>query len=287
MIVKKRCRKFYLDVGANHNQSLPRAKKIIQELGRLKRENTKSGLKNVEITGVKFQVFNHDNLFRNAKINKIEELKKTMLPVHFIPALIAYAKGENLEIGFTPFGFDSLKTLKPYSRDIYYKVSAFDTLRFDFIQAIKAQSQKPMHLSFLPTHNKDEFNHIRNVIGYENVFYHCVSKYPAKANEVFLKSIKQLPYFGYSDHTANIAVILAAFNYYDFFELHIDLDDMQGAESKHGHVWSLSKLKQLLILANDYENANQKLPIDSSIYDLRFNMADPSDGLRPLKKDVE
>ena len=130
---------------------------------------------------------------------------------------------------------------------------------------------------------------------------HCNSSYPTPIKDVNLAAIKSLKWLcdninipdnvdvdiGYSDHTVSESVIYRAVYSYDvnIIEFHLDLD-RKGKEYKSGHCWLPKKISNVIKNINDgfQSDGSKKIkPSESEMYDREWR-ADPSDGLRPLKK---
>jgi N-acetylneuraminate synthase len=121
---------------------------------------------------------------------------------------------------------------------------------------------------------------------------HCNSAYPTPVSDSNLAAIKTIREntncsVGWSDHTADPAVIYRAIHKWDasVIEFHLDIDG-EGEEFASGHCWLPDQIKQVI------ENVNKGFTADGngvkkhSISELpdREWRADPTDGLRPLKE---
>ena len=122
---------------------------------------------------------------------------------------------------------------------------------------------------------------------------HCVSSYPANISSCNLNSIDFLKKklnceVGWSDHTVNPLVIYSAINEHTakIVEFHLDLDK-KGWEFKQGkHCWLPHEIKKLLDFMNYKKKIDGKFNKKFSHSEIkeRFFRADPTDGLRPLKR---
>ena len=144
--------------------------------------------------------------------------------------------------------------------------------------------------------NMDEIRNAYNVAAkFKNedlAFLHCQSNYPVKSEETNLAAIEYLKNelkceIGWSDHSRDIAVILRAALKWNakIFEFHLDLDS-DGAEYSSGHCWLPSELENVISIIERSKLADgdhKKFPGKSESNDRNWR-ADPSDGLRPLKK---
>jgi sialic acid synthase SpsE len=258
---------FYADAGSNHNQDFQRAIELVNAAKR-------SGS-----TGIKFQVFKAEKLYRDPA--KWPELRKRELPAEWIPELSKHARSLGLQFGVTPFDMVSLAACAPYCD--FIKISSFDVLRFDLVKAV-GEIEMPIIIS-IGLCTKDEQAAIKYIVRREIKWLYCISKYPARIEDIdftqFADNDGWRPVSGYSDHTANpLTIKIAARLFYDenaIIEYHLDLDDMAGAESHIGHVWSESKIMQTIKEVRELEACN----FETYKPDLS-QRADPSDGLRPM-----
>lgn len=283
--------KFIADVGSNHNQDINRIEKLIiiaKEMG---------------CHAVKFQLFRGDKLYAPEFPEKIKEAHAQELSLKFIPKIFAICHAHKIEFHCTPFDLEAVEILKPYVDQ--FKISSYDILNLDLIK-VCLETDKPLGISFGNWKDEKEILNIINFIEYHPLYflyikrglltlYHCISKYPAKAEECnmentfYLMQLRTSKWsetikFGWSDHTVQPGVIYAAAaNEIDCIEFHLDLEDGQGLEYKHGHCWRPSQIKSVIKTVRVMEAANtpiiEKLPSDN--YKWR---SDSEDGMRPLKE---
>jgi N-acetylneuraminate synthase len=271
--------KIIAEIGSNHNQDFKRCIKLINQA------------KSSGFTGVKFQLFKAEKLTKDLKLQK--EYKKQELNEDWIPKIAEHCKKNYLLFGCSPFYPEAIDVLKEYVD--FFKISSFDILRTNLIKEC-ISTKKDVYVSCGLASNKDieKIIEIITTFGSSNsnyYFLHCVSKYPTKYNEASLKRITELFLIllhyrrknilvGYSDHTKDIDVIREAISMYvQTIEMHFDLEDEQGSESKHGHCWTpldVSKLYTKMekindMLSNNFETKRSKL--------LNFR-ANPTTGLR-------
>jgi N-acetylneuraminate synthase len=266
--------KIIAEVGSNHNGDLSRAKKLIHEYA-------KAGC-----YAVKFQMFKAEKLYAPELLKP--ELKERELPVEWLPELRSCCDENNVEFGMSVFDLDSLNAVVGYVD--FLKISSFDTRRKDLVQACLSTGKQLM-FSFGLTPENEIFDIVRLAIdfGYNHeklVFMHCVSKYPAGIESACVSRVSELKdafchisKIGYSDHTANFYAVLASvINGAEYIELHVDLDDMAGAESEHGHVWDLEDVISLTGMLKEVSRANDK-KFELAAEDMR-RRANPETGLR-------
>ena len=158
-----------------------------------------------------------------------------------------------------------------------------------------SKSNKPIVLS-TGMATIDEIKHAVRVIksnGCKDLtLLHCVSAYPTPYNEANLSAIKTIRDqvdcdVGWSDHTVDPSVINRAIHKWgaNVIEFHLDLDG-KGDEFKSGHCWLPNQIGELILSINKgflSDGNGIKKPTKSEINDRDWR-ADPSDGLRPLKK---
>ncbi len=120
---------------------------------------------------------------------------------------------------------------------------------------------------------------------------HCVSAYPAPADEANLSAIGAIRKVtgvsvGWSDHTRIPAVIERAVHRWDasVVEFHLDLDG-KGAEYASGHCWLPHEIAPVIARIREGERSDGdgfKGPVAAELSDREWR-ADPIDGLRPLR----
>tara|TARA_B100000989_G_C19426742_1_gene421131 strand:- start:505 stop:918 length:414 start_codon:yes stop_codon:yes gene_type:complete len=126
----------------------------------------------------------------------------------------------------------------------------------------------------------------------------CTSSYPTNLVDLNLSAIETLrnlaPNYknlklnvGLSDHSRSIPAILRAIHKYEAssIEIHIDIDK-KGVEFAAGHCWLPEEIKVLKKFIDEgiaSDGLNTIQPVGEEL-DERNWRADPSDGLRPLKK---
>jgi len=260
--------KFIADIGSNHNNDIKRINKFAKVA------------KEIGFWGIKYQVFDPEMLYAN---KQPDDLKKNALNKDLIPQIIKSAQSNGLKIGITPFYKD--EELLQYKFD-FIKISSFDILRDKFIDSVLEKNKLTfISLGMAMITEIDEL--IKKMKNKTVVLMHCISQYPtdpkiANIHKIkYLKTKYNLENIGYSDHSVSEGVIFAAMvNGARFFELHFDLDDLAGNESKFGHCWTYTKSKSMLNNIVDYEDSLR----DSFVLIDKYLYADPNDGMRPIKE---
>ncbi len=279
---------FIAEVSSNHNGSLNRCLKFVEKA------------KECECSGIKFQLFKIDELFSNEAQKFNPEIKKRRdweLSVKFLPEISEKCKELGIKFICTPFYLQAVDELEPFVDA--YKIASYELLRHALFKKC-AQTGKPVIIS-TGMATMDEVQKSVDVLadsGCRDItVLQCTSSYPAPVNQCNLSAIETMRKylnaaniklkFGLSDHSVNEAVILRAIYRWDakMVEFHFDLDG-RGAEFGGGHCWLPDKTSSLIKMVNDGFLADgdgkkepQKIELDE-----RNWRADPSDGLRPLKK---
>ena len=111
------------EIGSNHNGDMKLCERLIKKS------------KEAGANAVKFQFFTINSLFsetcfKNNKLSK-KEIKKHTLNVKNIKFILSTCKKINIDVGFTPFGFEEIKILKKFNID-FYKVASMDCNNYKF-----------------------------------------------------------------------------------------------------------------------------------------------------------
>jgi sialic acid synthase SpsE len=237
--------KIIAEIGSNANNNWSRCEKLIKTA------------KQVGFTGVKFQLFKAEKLTTDIEKQKI--YKEQELNIDWIPKISKLCRELNLTFGCTPFYLEAIDKLKDYLD--FFKISSFDILRNDLIKKC-LETKKDTYISCGLATNEDIENIIDLIMQYgfqESNYYflHCISKYPTDYKEASIKRINEIFLLllklknknisvGYSDHTKDVDVIKEALNNFaQVIELHFDLDDKKGSESKYGHCWTPKDMEKL------------------------------------------
>ncbi len=274
---------FMSEVSSNHSCDITRAKEFIKVSSE------------VGCEAVKFQLFKIDELFSPEILEKSEEhrnRKNWELPLEFIPELSSYAHELDMKFSCTPFYIDAVKELEPYVD--FYKIASYELLWDDLILEC-AKTGKNLVLSTgmsTITENEHAVEIFRNNSNANLTLLHAISGYPTPIKEANVKAIDTLRrefncQVGLSDHSVSSSVLTRAVFKWDasMIEFHLDLDK-EGEEYKGGHCWLPDEIKETISFIKDgylSDGSGVKVPASSEIKDRDWR-ADPSDGLRPLKK---
>lgn len=206
------------EAGANFNQSLDIAKRLIDVAADAKAD------------AVKFQLFKAEELV-TSETPGFDILKSVELKPDWVPVLADYAKARSIPFMASAFSLDALAKLEAVGVPAH-KVASSEVLNLPLLAAM-ARTGKPI---FLATGMSDmtDISLALNVIlseGNNQVsLMHCYARYPLPESEANLRVIETLGKafggpIGYSDHTktrktAVAAVALGAVT----FEKHYTLD---------------------------------------------------------------
>lgn len=285
--------RFVAELGSSHNGSLLRALKLLDAAA------------DAGFTAAKTQAWELEGLFRPEAIDAIpgiEERRKYELPLDWHDALYERSCDLGLLYGVTIF---DPKTI-PFIKADFWKVSSYDLLRLDLMRAL-GDTGKPTIIS-TGMATMAEVMEARSAFldtgdAHNLTLLHCVSCYPLQAEQANLKAIDGMQKFcgqpiGWSDHSRSFIVVERAVWRWKAttVELHIDLDDLRGAEST-GHVWNITAAEKLLENfrkwpippdierehPSDGHGRKEPMPCEEKERNWR---ADPEDGLRPLRNHI-
>ncbi len=274
---------FIAEISSNHGRDLERSLTLIDAAA-------DSGC-----DAVKFQLFKIDQLFASEILERSEEhrrRKQWELPVEFLPVLAAHSRERGIQFGCTPFYLDAVAELE--SHVDFYKVASYELL-WDGLLAACASTGKPMILS-TGMATLEEIGHGVDIVrangGEVPVILHCTSAYPTPHDQANLAAIETIreatgARIGWSDHTADPAVILRAVHRWgvEVIEIHLDLDG-SGEEFASGHCWLPDQIAPLISLVRrglDTDGFGLKEPVPAEASDLLWR-TDPADGLRPFRQ---
>lgn len=274
---------FIAEVSSNHHQDIERCYQFIDCAAQ------------IGCDSVKFQLFKIDQLFSPEILEKSEQhrrRKQWELDENYIPLLAERCKQVGIQFSCTPFYLKAVETLEPYVD--FFKIASYELLWDELIKKC-AHTEKPLVLS-TGMATMEEIEHAvmvaKNNGCQDLTLLHCVSAYPTpveEANLAVLKTYKQRfgCKVGWSDHSVSPAVIQRAIHKWNAstIEFHLDLDG-KGDEYQSGHCWLPSEIQLVIndarksFLADGFPEKQTS----QSEYADRVWRADPSDGLRPLRR---
>jgi N,N'-diacetyllegionaminate synthase len=206
------------EVGINHNGDLNLAKKIIDEA------------KKCGVDAVKFQVFKADEFVSDLSStytyrSRGELITESMLEIfkryEFDAAewkeIFGYCKNKNMEFFVTPQNPSDLDFILSIVDIPVIKVGSDDLTNLELLEYY-AKKNKPVIISAgmaYISEIEDAVNTIRNTGNSDLIVLHCVSSYPADAEEVNLRRILTIKQafdvvVGFSDHTIGYSAAVGA-----------------------------------------------------------------------------
>jgi len=224
------------ELSANHNGSIKRAKEIISSA-------KKSGADAVKIQTYRPEII---TLKSNAPDFRIDEglwagkslfelYESAFLPWEWHANLFEYAKEIGITIFSSPFDNSAVDLLEDLNAPAY-KIASFEAIDLELIKYV-ASTRKPLIIST----GMADFDEIREALeaaheaGASSVaLLHCVSGYPAPAEDYNLKTITDMKKqfgvpVGISDHTLDNATAIAAVALgATIIEKHVTLDRQGG-----------------------------------------------------------
>jgi len=274
--------RFVAEVSSNHHRDLDRCLQFIRTSAA------------IGCDAVKFQLFRVRELFAPEALRHKPELlarEAWELPVSFLPELAKCCRESGIAFSCTPFYLEAVEQLRGLVD--FYKVASYELLWDDLLVAC-ARTGKPVVLStgMATLAEVTRACSVLRAAGCEDLtLLHCISSYPARAEECNLAAIDTLRKacgcpVGWSDHSVQPGVIHRAVHRWgaSMIEFHLDLEG-EGAEFKAGHCWLPDAMKEViasvrtgLIAEGDGEAGTA--PSESKERQWR---ADPVDGLRPLR----
>jgi sialic acid synthase SpsE len=273
---------FIAEASSNHAQDLSRALAFVDAAAAC------------NCDAVKFQLFRLNELFAPEVLAKSAKLRARAaweLPVSHIEPLAHRARERGIQFSCTPFYLEAVKELEPHVA--FYKIASYELLWDDLLKAC-AETGKPVVISTgMATMPEIEgaVATLKDAGCRDVTVLHCVSAYPAPAEEANLSAIAAIRKatgvrVGWSDHTRIPAVIERAVHRWDAsaVEFHLDLDG-KGAEYASGHCWLPDEIAPVIARIREGERSDGsgfKGPVTAELSDREWR-ADPSDGLRPLR----
>lgn len=205
------------EIGVNHNGSLQLAKRLID------------AAKQAGADAAKFQLFDSEKLWGDDRLKHLELRFADMEKLH------AHCQSAGIEFMCTPFGVAELLLLEPLLKRL--KIASGCIARKPLLEAA-SETGLPIILSTGMSSWQDVSEAV-SIIGREsNTLLHCTSSYPCRLEDVNLRAMQSLAFFGcdvgYSDHTTGITVAIAAAALgAKVIEKHITLDrEMGGPDHK-------------------------------------------------------
>lgn len=252
------------EMSGNHNHDINRAKQLIDIAAEAK------------VDAIKLQTYTPDTLTINSdrddfqvKVNDVwkgktlyELYKWAYTPWEWHKELKEYAESKNLIFFSTPFDETAVDFLEELNVPLY-KISSFETNHIPLLKKI-AQTGKPVIISRgLTSYNElEEALNVLKENGCKDIaILHCVSSYPAKYEQMNLKTIKNLSeefnvVTGLSDHSlGNLVPIASVAMGAKIIEKHFTISRNDGGPDAE---FSLEK-EELIQLVKDIRNLEKAL----------------------------
>ena len=275
--------RFIAEVSSNHAQDLGRCLDFIDvsaEIG---------------CDAVKFQLFKIEEIFAPeilARSEKHRARKGWELPEGFLGPIAERCERRGVDFSCTPFHMGAVDALAPYVS--FFKIASYELLWGDLLRACAKTGKQVVLSTGMATMDeiKMAVDTLKEGGATDIALLHCVSAYPTPPSEANLAAIRTIADatgcpVGWSDHTVSPGVIHRAIHKWGapLIEFHLDLDG-SGAEYAAGHCWLPHEVGTLIREVRAAESADGtgiKAPTASELPDREWR-ADPSDGLRPLRR---
>ncbi|MEJ0027515.1 MAG: N-acetylneuraminate synthase family protein [Rhizomicrobium sp.] len=274
---------FIAEASSNHDRDLGRALAFVDAAA------------DAGCDAVKFQLFKIDRMFAPeilARSEKHRARRQWELPQAHLAPLAERCLARGIQFSCTPFYLEAVEELRPFVS--FYKVASYELLVTPLLEAC-ARTGKPVVLSTGMATMEEiaaAANTLKRAGAAEITLLHCVSAYPTPAAEANLAAIAAIRdatgcKVGWSDHTRRPAVIERAVHHWNAaaVEFHLDLDG-EGAEYAAGHCWLPGEIAPVIARIRESMIADGegfKGPQPSELADRDWR-ADPSDGMRPLRR---
>lgn len=274
---------FVAEVSSNHHRDLRRCLEFVDSAAE------------IGCGAVKFQLFRIRELFAAEALQSDPKFLKREaweLPVSFLADLSAKSHEVGMQFSCTPFYLEAVGEMFPYVD--FYKIASYELIWEDLLKEC-ARTGKPVVLS-TGMANLAEVERACSVLrdgGCKDLtLLHCNSAYPTKPEDCNLAAMGTMrdachcP-VGWSDHSVEPGVIYRAVHGWGatMVEFHYDLEG-QGPEFAAGHCWLPEQMRPVIAAVRTGLVAEGDGVVGPSASELeeRDWRADPSDGLRPMRK---
>ena len=245
---------FIAEIGSNHNQRFPRLAELINES------------KRAGFDAIKLQFYKADKLWYSGCKKEIEAARIGELSRDMLLEARHYCNMVNIAMGCSVFDLESIDFVAKHTD--FLKIASYECLWSNLIKRCK-RTGLPLFISTGMCNAMDIYSVVTSAWPTDkDCLFHCSSQYPSSPKNVrldilnyIIKSCKKTVktqlnhrynHIGYSDHSVSPAVIYKALcTGADIFECHVDLDNMQGNESKHGHCWKFDDIKEVIKVCHE------------------------------------
>ena len=205
------------EISANHNGKIENAFKIIDMAKRAGANAVKMQTYTPDTITLKsskpdFQI--KEGLWAGTSLYELYE--KAFTPWDWHKHLFEYAKAKNISIFSTPFDFSAIELLESLDAPVY-KIASFECIDLPLIREA-ASTGKPLIISTGMADQREIHDAVNTAFKYgrgELTLLHCVSGYPAPADNYNLHTIKDMKrrfgvHVGLSDHTLDNTTAIAS-----------------------------------------------------------------------------
>ena len=205
------------EISANHNGKIENAFKIIDMAQRaganaIKMQTYTPETITLKSTKPDFQIT--EGLWAGTSLYELYE--KAFTPWEWHKDLFDYAQAKKITIFSTPFDFSAIELLESLDAPAY-KIASFECIDLPLIRAA-ASTKKPLIISTGMADQREIREAVDMALKYGNgavTLLHCVSGYPAPADNYNLHTIKDMKSrysvnVGLSDHTLDNTTAIAA-----------------------------------------------------------------------------
>jgi N-acetylneuraminate synthase len=205
------------EISANHNGKIENAFKIIDMAKRaganaVKMQTYTPDTITLKSTKPDFQI--KEGLWAGTSLYELYE--KAFTPWDWHKELFDYANTQGISIFSTPFDFSAIELLESLDAPAY-KIASFECIDLPLIREV-ASTGKPIIISTGMADQREIHDAVDTALKYgsgELILLHCISGYPAPADNYNLHTIKDMKsrfgvHVGLSDHTLDNTTAIAA-----------------------------------------------------------------------------
>ena len=205
------------EISANHNGKIENAFKIIDMAKRaganaIKMQTYTPDTITLKSTKPDFQI--KEGLWAGTSLYELYE--KAFTPWDWHKELFDYANTQGISIFSTPFDFSAIELLETLGAPAY-KIASFECIDLPLIREV-ASTGKPIIISTGMADQREIHDAVNTALKYgsgELILLHCISGYPAPADNYNLHTIKDMKsrfgvHVGLSDHTLDNTTAIAA-----------------------------------------------------------------------------
>jgi pseudaminic acid synthase len=205
------------EISANHNGKIENALKIIDMAKRaganaIKMQTYTPDTITLKSTKPDFQI--KEGLWAGTSLYELYE--KAFTPWGWHKELFDYANTQGISIFSTPFDFSAIELLESLDAPAY-KIASFECIDLPLIREV-ASTGKPIIISTGMADQREIHDAVNTALKYgsgELALLHCISGYPAPADNYNLHTIRDMKsrfgvHVGLSDHTLDNTTAIAA-----------------------------------------------------------------------------